>query len=64
MRDNPEDAAYIAGMMAAVGFSPTEIDNVDKKIQAVSAADVKNAAAKLFEAASVSGWLLPMKDGE
>ncbi len=64
LRDNPEDAAYIAGMMAAVGFSSTEIDNVDKKIQEVSAADVKNAAAKLFEAASVSGWLLPMKDGE
>ncbi len=62
LRDNPEDAAYIAGMMAAVGFSAEEIDNIDAKIQAVDALEVREAANKLFEATSVGGWLLPEKE--
>jgi len=62
LRDNPEDAAYIVGMMAAVGFSSGEIDTLDEQIRKVSAAEVRQAAKDLLTAVSVKGWLLPMKE--
>lgn len=64
LRDNPNDAAYIAGMMAAVGFSAEEIDSNDERIRSVGYRDVQAAAADILNSTVVSGWLLPMKEAK
>lgn len=64
LRDNPNDAASIVGMMSAVGFSASDIDTNDMQINEVSAQDVQNAARKIFSSPAVSGWLLPLKENK
>ncbi|MDR1694501.1 MAG: insulinase family protein [Lactobacillaceae bacterium] len=48
IRDNPGDAAYIVGIMAAIGMTADEITNYDDSIKNVSFEDVKKAADFLF----------------
>ena len=64
LKDNPNDAAYIAGMLAAVGFSAEEIDNGDIHLRDVGYRDVKKAADAILQAPTVSGWLLPLKEDD
>ena len=64
LRDNPNDAAYIAGSMAAVGMSVEDIENHADNIRKVSAADVRKAAKNLFgRAINVTGVIKPEKEG-
>lgn len=63
LRDNPNDAAYIAGSMAAVGMSVEDIENHADNIRKVSAGDVRKAAEKLFgRAFNVTGVIKPEKE--
>lgn len=63
LRDNPNDAAYIAGSMAAVGMSVEDIEQHADKIKAVSHKDVKNAALRLFSKnPNVTGIIRPEKE--
>lgn len=63
LRDNPNDAAYIVGAMAAVGMSVEEIENHAENIRKVSAAEVRQAAKKLFGGAiSVTGIVKPAEE--
>ena len=63
LRDNPNDAAYIAGSMAAVGMSVEDIENHADNIRKVSAGDVRKAAEKLFgRAINVTGVIKPEKE--
>ena len=64
LKDNPSDAAYLVGMMATVGFDSKEIDGLDEKIEDVSAGQVLSVAQEILQATSVTGWLLPQKEGE
>lgn len=64
LRDNPNDAAYIAGSMAAVGMSVEDIENHADNIRKVSAVDVRKAAKNLFgRAINVTGVIKPEKEG-
>ena len=63
LRDNPNDAAYIAGSMAAVGMSVEDIENHADNIRKVSAGDVRKAAEKLFgRVINVTGVIKPEKE--
>lgn len=64
LRDNPGDAAYITGAMAAVGYDMDEINLQDEKLRAVSYREVKEAADKLFKMPRVTGWIHPLKGGQ
>lgn len=64
LKDNPNDAAYIAGMLAAVDFSAEEIDNGDIHLRDVGYRDVKKAADAILQAPAVNGWLLPLKEDD
>lgn len=60
LRDNPEDAAYIAGSMAVAGADLSEIEGIEQKIKSVQYADVRRAAEKLTtHAPQVTGILRP-----
>ncbi len=62
LKDNPEDAAYIVGMMSAVGFSGNDIDHIDEKIKNVTYQEVRQAADRILKATSVEGCLLPTEE--
>lgn len=63
LRDNPNDAAYIVGSMAAIGMSVDEIEKHADNIKAVSHKDVKKAAENLFNNYSnVSGIIRPIEE--
>ena len=63
LRDNPNDAAYIAGSMAAVGIPVEDIENHADNIRKVSAEDVRRAAEKLFGSAiNVTGIIRPQQE--
>ena len=63
LRDNPNDAAYIVGAMAAAGMSVEEIENHAENIRKVSAKDVKNAAKRIFGSAiNVTGIIKPAEE--
>lgn len=64
LKDNPSEAAYLVGMMAAVGFDAKEIDGLDEKIEDVSAGQVLSVAKEILQETSVTGWLLPQKESE
>ena len=64
LKDNPSEAAYLVGMMAAVGFDAKEIDGLDEKIEDVSAGQVLSVAKEILQKTSVTGWLLPQKENE
>lgn len=64
LRDNPNDAAYIVGSMAAIGIPVENIENHADNIRKVSAEDVRQAAQNLFERAiNVTGVIKPVKEG-
>lgn len=63
LRDNPNDAAYIVGSMAAVGMSVEDIEKHADKIKAVSFRDVKKAALNLFKNSSnITGIIRPIQE--
>ena len=63
LRDNPNDAAYIVGAMAAAGMSVEDIENHAENIRKVSAAEVRQAAQKLFGGAiNVTGVIKPTEE--
>lgn len=60
LRDNPEDAAYIAGSMAVIGADLSEIEDIEQKIKSVQYVDVRKAAEKMtVHAPQVTGILRP-----
>ncbi len=60
LRDNPEDAAYIAGSMAVAGADLSTIEGIEQKIKSVQYADVRKAAEKMTtHAPQVTGILRP-----
>ncbi len=59
VRDNPEDAAQIAGTLAAAGMSDEEIENYADRIDRVTAEDVKRAARELFASSQAEGIAQP-----
>lgn len=62
-RDNPNDAAMVAGSMAAAGMSLEDIENYGDRISAVNPREVKQAARKLLRnSARVSGVLKPAEE--
>lgn len=63
LRDNPNDAAYIAGSMASVGMSLQDIESHADNIKKVTADEVKMAAQKLFgDSSSAVGVITPVKE--
>ncbi len=64
LRDNPGDAAYITGAMAAVGYDTDEINMQDEKLRKVEYQEVKEAAAKLFKQSRVTGWVNSVKESQ
>lgn len=63
LRDNPNDAAMVAGSMAAAGMSLEDIENYGDRISAVNPREVKQAARKLLRnSARVSGVLKPAEE--
>ena len=61
LKDNPNDAAYIAGGFALAGMNVDEIQNYDANIQAVKFGDVQQAAKLLENSISAQGVLMPAK---
>ena len=59
LKDNPADAAEIAGNLLSGGMSLEDVKNYDKAIEAVSLTDVRKAAARLLNGGYVQGFLLP-----
>lgn len=60
LRDNPNDAAYIAGASAVIGMPWEDIEKQADEIKKVSAADVLAAAGRLVSSApQVTGILRP-----
>ncbi len=65
LRDNPEDAADIVGMMAVSGMSLQEIEDYENSIRTIQVEDVKKAARFLTDKMPrVEGVLLPEKTEE
>lgn len=64
MKDNPNDAAYIVGMLASIGMGREEIENYAENIQKVTAAEVKQAARDLFERQPVAEGTARPLNGE
>lgn len=62
LRDNPNDAAQIAGILAAVGMSDEEIESYADKIKNVTANEVKKTAHELFQAFYTEGIAQPKGD--
>lgn len=61
LRDNPNEAAYIAGSMAAVGMSVEDIEKHADRIKNVTASEVRKAAQELFGSAIyVTGIIKPI----
>lgn len=61
LKDNPNDAAYIAGGFALAGMNVDEIQNYDANIQSVKFVDVQQAAKLLENSISAQGVLMPAK---
>lgn len=59
IRDNPNDAAQIVGMLAATGMSKAEIENYADKIKSVTTEDVKKAAKDLLVSPKAEGIAQP-----
>lgn len=59
IRDNPNDAAQIAGMLAAIGMSDEEIENYADKIKRVTADDVRKIAQELLLSPATDGIVQP-----
>lgn len=64
VRDNPADAAQIAGMLAAAGMSDGEIESYAERIAAVTAEDVKKAARDLLASSQAEGIAQPFRGGK
>lgn len=64
LRDNPNDAAYITGSMAVVGIPLAEIEKQADNINAVSAADMRKAAAELENNSSQIIGVLKPEEGK
>ena len=63
LRDNPNEAAMVAGSMAAADMRLEDIEDYGDRISAVRAKDVKQAAQKLLrQSARVSGVLQPVEE--
>ena len=62
LKDNPNDAANIAGSLAVIGMPLQDIEAQEAKIRAVKLADVRKAAQKLTdESAQIPGISRPEK---
>ena len=62
IRDNPEDAAMLAGQMVALDLELDKIEAYEDSINAVTLADVKAAVnAMLSDSTYITGLLLPEK---
>lgn len=60
LKDNPNDAAYIVGMQAAIGMSLQDIENQADKIKAVDAKKIKNSVLRLLKnTPKITGVLQP-----
>nr|QIM10732.1 peptidase M16 [uncultured Alphaproteobacteria bacterium] len=59
IRDNPNDAAQIAGMLAAIGMSDEEIENYADKIKRITADDVRKIAQELLLSPATDGIVQP-----
>lgn len=59
VRDNPNDAAQIVGMLAAIGMNDAEIESYEDNIKKVTLAEVKAAAKELLSASHIEGTALP-----
>ena len=61
LRDNPNEAASIAGALASSGMSLEEMENYEENIAAVEPSSVKKAAEKyLNKKQRISGVLMPL----
>ncbi|MCP4395014.1 MAG: insulinase family protein [Alphaproteobacteria bacterium] len=62
--DNPEDAAHALGTLLVIGRDVKEIENWVDNVGRITLADVKAAAARLFDSdrAVVTGWVLPKEN--
>jgi len=49
IKDNPEDAAFFLGKMAALGFGLEDIQNYEKNIENVSFDDIQNTVSEMIE---------------
>ena len=58
-RDNPQNAAYIAGTLARAGMSGKDIENYDQNIKSVTLQQVKQALKELLQSSFVEGIALP-----
>ena len=61
-KDNPEDAAYLAGNMAALGLSLKEIEAYEQNIDSVALQDIKKAVAEMQKAKKLLTVLKPKKE--
>lgn len=60
IQDNPEDAAMLAGNMAALGLKASEINQYEEYLRQVRLDDVKNAVTQMLNnASSITGILRP-----
>ncbi len=65
VEDNPSDAAYAAGAMAAGGMSLEDINSYDENIDNVKLEDVKSTALKLIDFyPQIVGVIMPEKSDE
>lgn len=63
LKDNPEDAAYIVGMLASLGLSLEEINSYEDNLKKVKLDDIKKVVKNMLDnAPCVEGVLLPEKN--
>lgn len=62
LKDNPSDAAYIAGAWAMSDMPLEDIENYDENVLSVKLADVHRAASLLKQSISSQGFLLPEEE--
>lgn len=59
VKDNPNDAAQIVGMLATAGMADEEIENYADNIKKVDVADVKNAFNEMIKSAQAEAVIEP-----
>ncbi|MBQ7659965.1 MAG: insulinase family protein [Alphaproteobacteria bacterium] len=61
-KDNPENAAYLVGHMAALGLNLKEIEAYEQNIDSVTLEDIKKAVAEMQKAKKLLTVLMPRKE--
>ena len=60
VRDNPEDAAMLAGQLLALGMKLSDVENYEENLKAVSLEDVQNTVSEMLsQSTDITGLLLP-----